>query len=171
MASLKGLLTVRNPAEMVEDNLETGYIYSWTPGTNWTNFCNGVCWTAKANGTAIIEIWGAGGSGARMCCCGDGLPGNAGAYVKKTITVETGDTLTGSTGMACQAHPLCHSGCSDPTGVCWVTANNGNGCLCARGGYGGKTMCTTGPSLYCCFRAQGFCTVRCNNDNCGMVCN
>jgi len=171
MASLKGLLTVRNPAEMVEDNLETGYIYSWTPGTNYTNFCNGVCWTAKANGTAIIEIWGAGGSGARMCCCGDGLPGNAGAYVKKTITVETGDTLTGSTGMACQAHPLCHSGCSDPTGVCWVTANNGNGCLCARGGYGGKTMCTTGSSLYCCFRAQGFCTVRCNNDNCGMVCN
>jgi len=171
MASLKGLLTVRNPAEMVEDNLETGYIYSWTPGTNWTNFCNGVCWTAKANGTAIIEIWGAGGSGARMCCCGDGLPGNAGAYVKKTITVETGDTLTGSTGMACQAHPLCHSGCSDPTGVCWVTANNGNGCLCARGGYGGKTMCTTGSSLYCCFRAQGFCTVRCNNDNCGLVCN
>ena len=171
MASLKGLLTVRNPAEMVEDNLETGYIYSWTPGTNWTNFCNGVCWTAKANGTAIIEIWGAGGSGARMCCCGDGLPGNAGAYVKKTITVETGDTLTGSTGMACQAHPLCHSGCSDPTQVCWVTANNGNGCMCARGGYGGKTMCTTGSSLYCCFRAQGFCTVRCNNDNCGMVCN
>ena len=72
MASLKGLLTVRNPAEMVEDNLETGYIYSWTPGTNYTNFCNGVCWTAKANGTAIIEAWGAGGSGARMCCCGDG---------------------------------------------------------------------------------------------------
>ena len=107
----------------------------------------------------------------RDSCCGDGLPGNAGAYVKKTITVEAGDTLTGSTGMACQAHPLCHSGCSDPTGVCWVTANNGNGCLCARGGYGGKTMCTTGSSLYCCFRAQGFCTVRCNNDNCGMVCN
>ena len=171
MASLKGLLTVRNPAEMVEDNLETGYIYSWTPGTNWTNFCNGVCWTAKANGTAIIEIWGAGGSGARMCCCGDGLPGNAGAYVKKTITVETGDTMTGCTGMPCYSHPLCHSGCSNATGVCWVTASNGNGCMCARGGYGGKTMCTTGPSLYCCFRAQGFCTVRCNNDNCGMVCN
>ena len=27
MASLKGLLTNRNPAEMVEENLETGYIY------------------------------------------------------------------------------------------------------------------------------------------------
>ena len=54
----------------------------------------------KPNGTAIIEVWGAGGSGARMCCCGDGLTGNAGAYVKKTITVETGDTMTGCTGGA-----------------------------------------------------------------------
>ena len=77
MASLKGLLTNRNPAEMVEENLETGYIYVWSPGTNYTNFCNGVCWTAPAAGKAHIEIWGAGGSGARMCCCGDGLPGNA----------------------------------------------------------------------------------------------
>ena len=77
MASLKGLLTNRNPAEMIEENLETGYIYVWSPGTNYTNFCNGVCWKAPAAGTAHIEIWGAGGSGARMCCCGDGLPGNA----------------------------------------------------------------------------------------------
>ena len=44
MASLKGLLTNRNPAEMIEENLETGYIYVWSPGTNYTNFCNGVCW-------------------------------------------------------------------------------------------------------------------------------
>ena len=61
MASLKGLLTNRNPAEMIEENLETGYIYVWSPGTNYTNFCNGVCWTAKANGTAIIEIVSLGG--------------------------------------------------------------------------------------------------------------
>ena len=171
MASLKGLLTNRNPAEMIEENLETGYIYVWSPGTNYTNFCNGVCWKAPAAGTAHIEIWGAGGSGARMCCCGDGLPGNAGGYAYKKITVEADDTLTGCTGMPCYAHSLCHSGCSNPTGICWVTQNNGNGCMCARGGYGGKTMCSTGSSLYCCFRAQGFCTVRCNNDNCGMVCN
>ena len=56
MASLKGLLTNRNPAEMVEENLETGYIYVWSPGTNYTNFCNGVCWTAPAAGKAHIEI-------------------------------------------------------------------------------------------------------------------
>ena len=171
MASLKGLLTQRNPAEMVETNLEVGYIYAWSPGTNYSNFCNGVCWTAPSDGTAIIEIWGAGGSGARMCCCGDGLPGNAGGYSRKCITVEAGDTMTGCTGMSCYAHPLCHSGCSNATGVCWITASNGNGCMCARGGFGGWSMCTTGSSLYCCFRAQGFCTVRCANDNCGLVCN
>ena len=25
-------------------------------------------------GEATIEMWGAGGSGARMCCCGGGIP-------------------------------------------------------------------------------------------------
>jgi len=171
MASLKGILTNRNPAEMIENNLETGYIYSYSPGTNWTNFCNGVCWTAPADGTAIIESWGAGGSGARMCCCGDGLPGNAGAYVKKTITVEAGDTMTGCTGMACYAGNICHVGCSDPTMLCWITGNNGNGCICSRGGYGGMAMCTTGQSLFCCFRGQGFCYTRCDNNHCGVICN
>jgi hypothetical protein len=112
MASLKGLLTTRNPAEMIENNLETGYIYSYTPGTNYSVFCNGICWTANQAGTATIEVWGAGGSGSRMCCCGDGLPGNAGAYVQKKITVATGDTITGQTGNSCYSHDLCFSGCS-----------------------------------------------------------
>ena len=33
-------------------------------------------------GEATIEMWGAGGSGARMCCCGGGIPGNAAGYSK-----------------------------------------------------------------------------------------
>ena len=33
-------------------------------------------------GEATIEMWGAGGSGARMCCCGGGIPGNAAGYPK-----------------------------------------------------------------------------------------
>ena len=73
-------------------------------------------------------------------------PGNAGAYVKKTITVETGDTMTGCTGMPCYAH-LCH--CRNHKCIRCMLGNrsNGNGCICARGGYGGKTMCTTGSSI------------------------
>ena len=59
-----------------------------------------------------------------MCCCGDGLPGNAGAYVKKSITVAAGDTMTGQTGHSCYAHDLCFSGCSEQSEVCWITAAN-----------------------------------------------
>ena len=172
MATLKNILTTRQPASMSENNLEKGYIYAYSPGTQFANFCNGVCWTAIADGKAIVEIWGAGGSGSRMCCCGDGLPGNSGAYSKKTIQVNQGDTITATLGMACRAHPLCHSGCSDSTQLCYITTTgSGDGCLCARGGYGGKSMCTTGTSFYCCYSAEGFCTNRCNNDNCGMTCN
>ena len=57
------------------------------------------------------------------------------------------------------------------TGICWVTQNNGNGCMCARGGYGGKSMCTTGSSYTVVTEHKVLRTVRCNNDNCGLVCN
>tara|TARA_B100000676_G_C18091101_1_gene859851 strand:+ start:7008 stop:7976 length:969 start_codon:yes stop_codon:yes gene_type:complete len=172
MATLKGLLIQRNTAVPQEENLEKGYIWSWTPGSDFTNFCNGICWTAPANGAALIEIWGAGGSGSRMCCCGDGLPGNAGAYVKKSIQVEQGDTVTGCTGMPCYAHPLCFSGCSNATGICIVTASNGDLCMCAEGGRGGTSFCNPNThSLFCCFRANGFCGTRCNENYCGVICN
>ena len=42
--------------------------------------------------------------------------------------------------------------------------------MCARGGYGGKSMCTTGSS-YTVVTEHKVRTVRCNNDNCGLVCN
>ena len=79
MATLKSLIRSKDQALYGdEENLERGEIYSYTPGTDYNNFCQGVCWVAPANGTAVIEIWGAGGSGAKMCCCGFGLPGNPG---------------------------------------------------------------------------------------------
>jgi hypothetical protein len=28
-------------------------------------------------------MWGAAGSGAEMCCCGGGIPGNPGGYARK----------------------------------------------------------------------------------------
>jgi len=118
-----------------EDNIQQGRIWVYTPSTFYTNFCTGFCWVAPGTGTAVIEIWGAGGSGARMCCCGGGLPGNAGAYSRRTISVCAGKTVCGGVGMSCgNADAICFRGCSDSTGLCWQGAAGANGCMCAQGG-------------------------------------
>ena len=41
----------------VEENLETGKIYVFTPGTMYTNFCSGFCWNPPGTGRAVIEVW------------------------------------------------------------------------------------------------------------------
>jgi hypothetical protein len=179
MPGLRSLLVSRSPLEVTETNIQTGVVYAYSPGTYYTNFCNMFCWkppiTVGQTGTAIVEIWGAGGSGSRMCCCGGGLPGNAGAYVKKTICVGSTNYVCGAVGFPRYAHDLCFSGCGDNTGVCW-TSNSTNGCMCARGGRGGTSFCSTGTSLWCCFYANGFCgygpaSVWGGGENCGIICN
>jgi len=85
MTTLTQLLGNRELA--FEDNLEKGRIWVYSEGNMYTGFCNGFCWKPPGTGTAVIEIWGAAGSGAKMCCCGAGLPGNPPAYVKKTVCV------------------------------------------------------------------------------------
>lgn len=174
MASLKSLLGAKNTGlyNSDEELLERGSIYMFTPGTDYSPFNQGVCWTAPADGTAVIEIWGAGGSGARMCCCGFGLPGNPGAYAKKTIKMRAGCYICGQTGMPCgNADALCFRGCSDATGVCWRGNDGNSGCMCAQGGRGGLAICSTTPSGWCCYRANGYCGTGPFNDNCGLICN
>jgi len=169
MASLEALLKAKIPAG-TEDNLETGRIYSFTEGNTYTKFCKQICWCPNSNGTAIIEIWGAGGSGAKMCCCGGGIPGNSGSYSRKEISMSSSNTITGCTGFACgNSDALCFRGCSEPTMICWFSTTS-NGCMCARGGKGGVSICSTSPSMYCCFRANGFCYTN-TGPNCGTICN
>jgi len=172
MASLKSsLLAKHSYITDNEQNLETGKIWVYNEGTVRTKFYTGWCWQAPAAGTAVIEAWGAGGSSSRMCCCGGGLPGNSGAYVKKTITVTPGSYVKGVNGWSCgNADALCFRGCSEATGVCWWTSA-ANGCMCAEGGRGGTSICSTTPSLYCCFIANGFCGTKTLGDNCGVICN
>lgn len=170
--SFKSLVGTKSQAAYTsaEQNLERGKIWVYTPGNNFTN--QNICWTAPATGTAVIEMWGAGGSGARMCCCGGGLPGNAGAYTKKTIRVNAGCFVCGSVGMSCgNADGLCFRGCSDASGLYWYGNCGASGCMCAQGGAGGRSFCTTGTSLYCCFAANGYCATGPYNDNCGLICN
>lgn len=42
--------------------------------------------------------------------------------------------------------------------------------MCSQGGKGGVSICSTTPSGYCCFRANGFCVTN-TGPNCGVVCN
>jgi hypothetical protein len=172
---LKNLLRDRS-AERVEENLNKGKVFVFSQGTMYQFFRQGICWIAPADGTAVLEAWGAGGSGAEMCCCGFGVPGNAGAYSRKTITMTQGQFITGATGMSCgNATDLCFRGCSEPSGICWqgcaVSDGATDGCICAQGGRGGTSICSTTPSGYCCFRANGFCVTRTTGDNCGIACN
>ena len=177
MANLSDLIRARtDQIELHEQNLEKGRIYSFSPGTEYMNFLTGVCWVAPASGMAKIEIWGAGGSGARMCCCGGGIPGNPGAYARKCICVVAGCIVCAYVGRSCNnADTLCFRGCSEATCLCWFGRTRSgaaeDGCMCAQGGRGGTTFCSTTPSIYCCFRANGFCTSRHNNNWCGLICN
>ena len=173
MASLKSLLGSKQDAfvSVTEENLEKGRIYVYTPGTNYSRLWCGFCFHPDTSGTAVVEVWGAGGSGAEMCCCGFGTPGNGGAYVRKTVSMAPGDFICGYIGQSCgNATALCFRGCSEATQVRFCLGGTET-CVCAEGGKGGLTYCSTSPSYYCCYRANGFCVTRTDNDNCGIVCN
>jgi len=172
MATLKNLLKDRlDFIGSDEENIEKGQIWVYAPSNDYTNFHTGICWVAPADGTVQIEIWGAGGSGGKMCCCGGGLPGNPGAYSRRTFQVASGCTVTGTTGMSCgNSDAICFRGCSQATCITYECAG-GTGCMCAQGGRGGTSYCSTNTSLYCCFANASFCATRTNNNQCGIVCN
>lgn len=179
MASLKTILASRVPqavltsvsSEVVETNLRDGQIWAYTPNNYNGNFSRDVCWVAPGNGTAIIEIWGAGGSGGRGCCCIHGVPGNPGAYSKKTVTVAAGAYVCGIVGQSCgNANASYFPGCSTATCITICTAA-GCICMCAQGGTGGTAYCVSGSSLFCCFVANSFCNTVIGAGGCGIICN
>lgn len=170
MASLSSLLqTKQTIAQIAEENLDEGTIYVFYAGCEFGNFACNFCWSSPGNGTAVIEIWGASGSAARMCCCGFGISGNPGAYAKKTVTVTGSSRVCGNVGVSCgNASQICFRGCSCNTGVCIQAATNS--CMCAEGGRGGLSVCVDSSSVYCCFRTLGFCATS-TGTGCGIICN
>lgn len=178
MANLSTILADRIPqtvldsvsAGVIETNLKDGRIWAYTPGFSAGGFSRDVCWRAPGNGTAVIEIWGAGGSGAGGCCCYGGIPGNPGAYVKKTITVAANDWVSGVVGISCgNSSTIGFRGCSTSTCIT-ICTTAGCSCLCAQGGAGGVVICQTGASQYCCFVASAYCGTLIAN-GCGVLCN
>lgn len=129
-------------------------------------------WSAPSNGIAIVEIWGASGSGGRMCCCGAGIPGNPGAYSRKQLVVSQGNTITGNMGISCGQTQLQCRGRSTPTCICFITSSlNGN--MCADGGIGGIAFCGGGGNPhFCCFTSNSFCFDQTGfGAGCGLICN
>ena len=152
-------------------------MHLFCPGTQYNDIPGGWCWNPRTTGTVIMEAWGSGGSGPKMCCCGGGIPGNTGAYTKKYLCVSPLTSFCGSIGFACTCDNVCFKGCSEATCWCWTCAFdcNGtayNGCVCAQGGLGGLSICNPNTgSLYCCFLANGYCGTVGTNANCGVICN
>ena len=154
-----------------EENLEQGRIWAFTHGNVRTKHCTGFCWTAPSAGCVTLEIWGAGGSGAKMCCCGTGIPGNPGAYSKRSFLTATGCKICGDVGFSCgNGNDLCFRGCSESTQVCWFSSTT-NGCMCAQGGRGGTSYCSTGTAMFCCYLNGNFCGTQVGGAGCGIICN
>jgi len=172
MTTLSALLGERLGSLTNETNLEQGEIYVFHPGTQYATFRSNFCWRAPGNGTAVIEIWGASGSGGRMCCCGIGVPGNPGGYSKRTVSVCNGSHVCGVVGLSCgNASNLCWRGCSQSTCIT-VCRVGGCNCMCAEGGYGGISHCQTGTSMSCCLMANySMCATQLDGAGCHIVCN
>jgi hypothetical protein len=195
MAALTKLIQTRAVYERFASGsgLEKGQIFSFTPGPNNNGVpfptkgegcgcCSAFCFQSPGYGTAIIEVWGAGGSGSRNGCCAFMIPGNPGAYARKTICMEPCGYVCGCVGQACgnadgtQAANMSCRGCSCPTNINWYS---GRGCcegvICAMGGRGGWSLCqASANSGYCCFLACQFCGSQpagVTGVGCGLICN
>lgn len=137
------------------------------------------CWTAPGKGTAIIEIWGGGGSSTWAADNSYSMSGNAGAYSKKTIRVDNGGWIQGivgdstySTASGVQAWDR-----SCATEICWFSGvTTDHGCMCAEGGASGYRWCANG-NIYCCYTNDDFYHEHWLTDDaiactgCGWICN
>lgn len=168
MASLGQLLENRVQIQIAETNLETGsiWLHTGSPMNDDTHF---FCWESPGNGTAVIEVWGAGGSGAVSCCCGTSIPGNPGAYSKLTVPVSSSSFVCGCTGCSQRSTDSTSPGRGGHSAII-VCSETGCNCLCVQAGESGKFICMTGNQQRCCWSANGYPT---NNygTGCGTVCN
>lgn len=170
MASLTELLGERLGGLVEETNLEKGEIYTFSPAGRCRE--DNFCWISPANGTAVIEIWGASGTGAGQCCCGGNIPGNPGAYARQTVFMPAGCYICGYTGQSCGNNDYyCFAGCSEASCIQIRHGNCECSCICVEGGAGGFSQCSTSTSPFCCFLDCQYPGTSIGNSDCGMICN
>lgn len=173
MATLSSLLEAKISVNLQETNLENGTVYAFSPNTadmgTQTNAYL-FCWEAPGAGDAIIEVWGASGSAGAECCCSFGLPGNPGAYSKRTIAVDASSFVCGQIGCAQNNSTQCYPGRSNCSCICYSGTVN-QGIMIAEGGRGGPVFnSNSGNAISCCYRAAGYPFTQ-FQDYCGIVCN
>ena len=151
MAKLSQLVQSKNLDNYVDVGLEKGEIWGYAPAMD-LGYAPQIKWQPTGSGRAIVEVWGAGGSGARTCCCGYGIPGNSGAYARKTLCFTPSNYTTsyicGCIGQSCgNADATSCRGVSSPTCLFYTFDNEATtAVICAQGGKGGWSVCEIGDS-------------------------
>ena len=178
MATLDNLIKDRlaKSFPIDEENLEPGEIYAFCSARQFGCFTNCFAWYAPGAGTAIVEIWGSGGSVGCQCCCNFSVGSQSGAYAKKTVTMAAGGYVCGNTGHPCMpnAQSFCYAGCSEATcvSICLGTASTCS-CMCAQGGHTGLQACRTSTSAMCCLQSCCFAALAQPSGvgaGCGVIC-
>ena len=173
MANLSKLLEDRNRARRRGiEKTKGGDVFYHTFQDTHSGRCQ-FCWRSPGVGLAVIELWGASGSGARQCCCTQaGVPANSAAYSRKLVPVCATSYVCGWLGCSVQSTgALCYAGRSQCSVAC-IFLSGGNGTMAAQGGYGGFTNCTTSTGQFLCLRCScNFCNTPIGGTGCGIVCN
>lgn len=172
MANLRNLLIQR--AAQTDVPIRDGRMFLFHPNGN-TGSNRNYCWVSPGTGTAIIEVWGAGGGSGSCQCCTVGISGNSGAYSRTTIAVTGSSFVCGSVGGSLNA--TANSGCGC-TGCCShagiAPAGTLTRCVMAQGGLAGfQIPGSSGSAAYNYFLACLFCGSNpCSYAaGCGIICN
>ena len=198
MATLRSLLSSKSVITegAKETNLEYGRVWGFTPN-NYSEYPHCAKWygcqVTCDRTTPVeleIELWGAGGRGnACSCCCGGGVGGNPGAYIRFTTPMAANGWIFIYGGRQCNSGGNCMCGGQSgsaciyicPGSTCAdgaITCQYGCMCACAQPGYGGRTICINDGSMMCCLGSNGACITpnvdyegNAVGNGCGMVCN
>ena len=177
MPNLSTLLTNRVAPTRGTEELRLGSIFYFSQASTAAQICNNYmcnyCWRSPGTGCAVIELWGAGGNSGHMCCCSGGsLPGNAGAYSRRTVPVTASSYVCGWVG--CSTNPqggVCAVGCSGCSVACLYNISTSNCLMISQGGAGGFAFCSSGTaSPFCCFAGNAWCNTQ-YSGCCGIICN
>lgn len=175
MPNLSTLLSNRVAPTRGTEELRLGRVFYRTFNTEYdvNGLGSSFCWTSPGTGTAVIELWGSGGTPGTVCCCyGGGIPGNPGAYSRRTVSVTGTSYVCGFLGCSARSASTCWEGQSGCSVACLFNITASNCLMRSQGGWGGLVLCSTGTAPWCCLigGGYGYCNTQFSGA-CGIICN